>query len=75
MENVYYINLNHRKDRKKYIEGHLKQLNWKYNRFNAVQLKNGAIGCSMSHLKILQNAKADKLEYVVIVVSNCLVNL
>ena len=67
MENVYYINLNHRKDRKKYIEGHLKQLNWKYNRFNAVQLKNGAIGCSMSHLKILQNAKAEDLEYVVIV--------
>ncbi len=67
MENVYYINLNHRKDRKEYIEKHLNQLNWKYKRFNALQLNNGAIGCSMSHLKILQDAKAEDLEYVVIV--------
>lgn len=67
MENVYYINLEHRKDRKIHVEQELSKLGWKYQRFNAIKDTNGRIGCSMSHLKILENAKEKNLNYVIIV--------
>lgn len=67
LENVYYINLEERKDRKDLVESELKKLKWKYERFNAIRLKDGRVGCSMSHLKLLEMAKAKQLEYIVIV--------
>ena len=67
LENVFYINLEHRKDRRVQVEYELDKLGWKYERFNAIQLKNGRIGCSMSHLKVINIAKERKLPYVVIV--------
>lgn len=67
LENVYYINLEERKDRKDLVESELKKLKWKYERFNAIRLKDGRAGCSMSHLKLLEMAKAKHLEYIVIV--------
>jgi len=67
LENVYYINLEERKDRKDLVESELKKLKWKYERFNAIRLKDGRVGCSMSHLKLLEMAKAKDLEYIVIV--------
>jgi GR25 family glycosyltransferase involved in LPS biosynthesis len=66
LENVYYINLEERKDRKELVESELIKLNWKYERFNAIRLKDGRAGCSMSHLKLLEMAKEKKLEYIVI---------
>jgi glycosyl transferase family 25 len=66
LENVYYINLEERKDRKQLVELEFKKLNWKYERFNAIRLKDGRVGCSMSHLKLLEMAKAKQLEYIVI---------
>jgi GR25 family glycosyltransferase involved in LPS biosynthesis len=52
----FYINLDHRKDRKHHIENQLKQLQMTGNitRFNAIKNANGRIGCSLSHLKCLQ---------------------
>ena len=67
LENVYYINLEERKDRKALVETELTKLKWKYDRFNAIRLKDGRAGCSMSHLKLLEMAKAKQLEYIVIV--------
>lgn len=67
LENVYYINLKDREDRKKHVENELNKLGWKYNRFEAIKTKNGRIGCSMSHLKLLILAKEKKLPYIVIV--------
>jgi len=67
LENVYYINLEDRKDRKELVESELIKLNWKYERFNAIRLKDGRVGCSMSHLKLLEMAKTKNLEYIVIV--------
>lgn len=67
MKNVYYINLDTRTDRKVQVESELEALGWSYERFNAIKNKNGRIGCSMSHLKILQMAKEKNLEYVVVV--------
>ena len=37
-----------------------------YERFNAIKLKDPRIGCSMSHLKIIQTAKERDLDYVVV---------
>jgi len=66
MKNVFYINLDEREKRKQTCEKQLQQLGWKFDRFSAIKHKNGAIGCAMSHLKILENAKKNKLNYVII---------
>ena len=67
IKHVFYINLESRPDRKRHVENELSKLGLKGNRFNAIKLKNGAIGCSMSHLKILENAQNADLDHVVIV--------
>lgn len=64
--NVVFINLESRKDRRQHIESELKILDLKGERFNAIQMNNGAIGCSMSHLKCLQNAKDKGLSHIMI---------
>ena len=67
LENIYYINLKERIDRKKHVESELDKLCWNYKRFDAVKAKSGRVGCSMSHLKLLRMAKKDKLPYIVII--------
>lgn len=67
MKNVFYINLNERTDRKVRIEKILSDLNWQYERFSAIKDICGAIGCSKSHLKLLELAKERDLDYIVIV--------
>ena len=66
IKNVYYINLEERVDRKRQIEKQLNTLKWKYQRFNAIKAKSGRVGCSLSHLKLLEMAKEKKLPYIVI---------
>ena len=56
LENVFYINLEERIDRKTHVENELNSLGWIYERFNAIKAKSGRIGCSMSHLKLLVKA-------------------
>jgi glycosyl transferase family 25 len=64
---AYYINLEHRKDRNVHVIEQLTNLGLpKYERFNAIKMEYGAIGCSMSHLKILQNALANNYDHVLI---------
>lgn len=66
---VIYINLKKRTDRKINAE---QQLNKIYTdktlitRFEAIELNNSALGCSMSHLKCIETAKNKKLENVFI---------
>jgi glycosyl transferase family 25 len=67
IKHVFYINLDTRTDRKEYIENHLKSIGLNAQRFNAIKLKNGAIGCSMSHLKLLETAKANNWDHILIV--------
>ena len=67
IKHAFYINLEHRTDRKEYVEEELKKIGITANRFNAIKMENGAIGCSMSHLKILQNAQQNNLDHVLIV--------
>ena len=61
-----YINLSSRLDRKQHIESQLTSIGIQPTRFNAIKLKNGRIGCSMSHLKCLEIAKKNNWPYVMI---------
>ena len=62
-----YINLEHRKDRNDSILKELNKINvHNPQRFNAIQKENGAIGCSLSHIKCLELAIKNNYEYVLI---------
>lgn len=64
---IIYINLEKRKDRNLNITYQLDKLDFKNTqRFNAFELNNPALGCSMSHLKCLEIAKTNNYEYVFI---------
>jgi glycosyl transferase family 25 len=65
--NIFYINLEHRVDRKHHVESQLDSIGLKGTRFNAIKMENGAIGCSMSHLKLLQLALKSELDHILIV--------
>ena len=69
INHVFYINLDYRVDRKQHVENQLKNigLNNISSRFNAIKLKNGALGCSMSHLKCLELAKSYGWDHIMIV--------
>jgi len=66
MENIFYINLDNRKDRRKTAEQQFNALDWKGERIKAVKLKNGLIGCGLSHLKCIKLAKKRDLDMVLI---------
>jgi glycosyl transferase family 25 len=58
IEKVVYINLIHRTDRKSQIESELQKYFpvEKIQRFNAIKHSHGALGCSMSHIAVLEMA-------------------
>ena len=66
IKHCLYINLTSRPDRKIHIEEQLRGVGLNPTRFNAIKLKNGRIGCSMSHLKCLQIAKKNNWSHVMI---------
>jgi len=67
IQHVMYINLDSRPDRRTHIERQLKTLGLTtYERFPAIKLANGRAGCSMSHLKCIQNAKDRGYTHVLI---------
>jgi glycosyl transferase family 25 len=67
IKHAFYINLLSRPDRKQHVENQLKSIGIHADRFNAIKMQNGAIGCSMSHLKIIETAKSNNWEHVLIV--------
>ena len=68
IQHIFYINLAHRADRKAHVETQLAKIGLQgFQRFNAIKMENGAVGCSMSHLKLLQQALKDKLDHILIV--------
>jgi glycosyl transferase family 25 len=68
IKNVFYINLDTRPDRKSHFETEIQklQLSVTPNRFNAIKHASGAVGCSMSHLALLKNAKQQNLDHILI---------
>ena len=67
IKHAFYINLESRPDRQIHVEKELKIIDVKADRFNAIKLPNGALGCSMSHLKCIELAKENNWDHVLIV--------
>lgn len=62
-----YINLEHRKDRNESVLKELSKINvLNAERLNAVKTENGAIGCSLSHIKCLEIAIKNNYPYIMI---------
>jgi hypothetical protein len=72
----FYINLESRKDRLKHINNIQKYDFFKgLKRFNAINNVDGAMGCSMSHLKCLELCKKMNEEYYLIIEDDlCMLN-
>jgi glycosyl transferase family 25 len=66
IKHKYYINLDKRSDRRYYFENQMKLLKWSAVRFSAIENENGALGCSFSHLKLLEYAKKQNLDHILI---------
>jgi GR25 family glycosyltransferase involved in LPS biosynthesis len=67
IKNAFYINLESRTDRRAQVEEQLRNVGLICaQRFNAVKLEDGRVGCSMSHLKCLSIAKEKKWDHVLI---------
>jgi glycosyl transferase family 25 len=66
IQHVLYINLISRPDRKQHVESQLDLIGIKGERFNAIKLPNGALGCSLSHLELLKYAKSNNLDHILI---------
>ena len=63
----YYINLEERKERKENCIKQLEKIKMgNAKRFNAIKCDKGLIGCALSHIKILNIAKEEKLPYIII---------
>jgi GR25 family glycosyltransferase involved in LPS biosynthesis len=64
----YYINLDHREDRKKKAIKEFKKIGLdKPNRFRAIKNDiHGGIGCGLSHIGVLEKAKEHNWDYVII---------
>ena len=69
IDKFYYINLEHRKDRKVHIERELRKIDpemKKIQRINAVKDKHGGLGCTKSHIKTLEDAISNNYETIII---------
>jgi GR25 family glycosyltransferase involved in LPS biosynthesis len=65
-KHTLFINLTERTDRLFHIENELKKMNITGERVNAIKLKNGALGCTMSHIACLEIAKNRNYPHVFI---------
>lgn len=63
-KHTLFINLETRKDRLEHAENEFKKMNINAERFNAVKLASGAVGCTMSHIKCLELAKQRNYDQV-----------
>jgi GR25 family glycosyltransferase involved in LPS biosynthesis len=64
---IYYINLAHRTDRNEHVLKQIASIGCKGIRIDAVECKQGAIGCGMSHIRCLEVAKEQNMPFVCIV--------
>jgi GR25 family glycosyltransferase involved in LPS biosynthesis len=66
IDHIFYINLEHRQDRKEEFENEMKIMNLKSERFEAIKCNPGIAGCGYSHLAVLKLAKERKYKNVLI---------
>ena len=65
-KNTLFINLDHRTDRLEHVLNEFKKMDINAERVNAIKMKNGAIGCTLSHIKCIELAKTRGWEQVFI---------
>jgi GR25 family glycosyltransferase involved in LPS biosynthesis len=64
---IYVINLKNRADRLKYIINHLKNIDFiNVNVFEAIENNEGWIGCTLSHLSLINYADKNDLPYIIV---------
>lgn len=69
---IFYINLDHRDDRRKQIESELVKLDIDHAvRFSAKKNKNGALGCSLSHFSVLNSRKQQTGRLIMVCEDDC----
>lgn len=66
LNNNLVINLKHRIDRWKHTLIEFEKLGLIANRFDAIKNQDGRIGCTMSHIKCLEYAIENDLDYILI---------
>jgi GR25 family glycosyltransferase involved in LPS biosynthesis len=72
IDKIYYINLDHRIDRRTEIEhefaSHFRStiLEHRVERFPAIKHNQGLLGCSISHLEVIKRAKANGAKYIIV---------
>lgn len=66
LRHIFYINLEHRKDRYLHVTKQFEILGVSAERFNAIKTTSGAVGCTMSHIKCLELAKQRDYDQVLI---------
>lgn len=72
VNDIYYINLDSRKDRKSEFTLEMSKLGvLNYNRFSAVKDNPGGLGCSRSHQAVLEIAIEKNLDMVLICEDDC----
>ena len=65
-QNHFYINLAEREDRKQNAIEQLSKLGIVPNRMGAIKTEMGIVGCALSHLRCIQEAKIKRYPYVCI---------
>lgn len=65
-EHTLYINLDSRTDRRDHAEEEFKKMNITAERVSGTKMANGAVGCTLSHIKCLELAKKRKYSHVFI---------
>ena len=63
---IYVINLDRRADRLKEITEELERMELPFQRFSAIDRKPGILGCGLSHLAVLKEAREKGLKNVLI---------
>tara|TARA_B110000967_G_scaffold209873_1_gene268226 strand:+ start:1502 stop:2176 length:675 start_codon:yes stop_codon:yes gene_type:complete len=66
LKNIFFINLNERTDRLDHVTTEFNKMNLTAEKVKGIKLDNGALGCTLSHIKCLKLAKERKYEHVFI---------
>lgn len=77
IDKIFYINLDRRADRNQHILDMFNECNIlpdMYERFSAIEEVNGAMGCTKSHINILQIAKERNYNYILVVEDDLIIN-
>ena len=66
LKNTYFINLEARVDRLQHVSKELDKVGINANRFNAIKTADGAVGCTISHIKLIEMAREKNLSEIFI---------